>query len=50
MQTSALIFFVYWTSGVFNVVTGGGAMGQTLAEHPDVDKVATKPTLLSQFT
>ena len=25
--------------GVFNVVTGGGAMGQTLAEHPDVDKV-----------
>lgn len=26
--------------GVFNVVTGGGAMGQTLATHPDVDKVA----------
>jgi aldehyde dehydrogenase (NAD+) len=26
-------------AGVFNVVTGGGAMGQTLAEHPDVDKV-----------
>jgi len=26
--------------GVFNVVTGGGAMGQVLAEHPDVDKVA----------
>ena len=25
--------------GVFNVVTGGGAMGQTLAEHPDVDKI-----------
>jgi aldehyde dehydrogenase (NAD+) len=25
--------------GVFNVVTGGGAMGQVLAEHPDVDKV-----------
>merc|ERR1711962_706666 len=27
-------------AGVFNVVTGGGAMGQGLAEHPDVDKVA----------
>merc|ERR1719350_2341097 len=27
-------------AGVFNVVTGGGAMGQVLAEHPDVDKVA----------
>ena len=27
-------------AGVFNVVTGGGAMGQKLAEHPDVDKVA----------
>ena len=27
-------------AGVFNVVTGGGAMGQALAEHPDVDKVA----------
>jgi aldehyde dehydrogenase (NAD+) len=26
-------------AGVFNVVTGGGVMGQTLAEHPDVDKV-----------
>ena len=26
-------------AGVFNVATGGGAMGQTLAEHPDVDKV-----------
>ncbi|TRY72413.1 hypothetical protein TCAL_03960 [Tigriopus californicus] len=26
-------------AGVFNVVTGGGAMGQTLAEHPEVDKV-----------
>ena len=26
--------------GVFNVVTGGGAMGQILATHPDVDKVA----------
>ncbi len=25
--------------GVFNVVTGGGAMGQRMAEHPDVDKV-----------
>ena len=25
--------------GVFNVVTGGGAMGQTLAEHPEVDKI-----------
>ena len=24
---------------MFNVVTGGGAMGQTLAEHPMVDKV-----------
>lgn len=27
-------------AGVFNVVTGGGAMGQILAEHSDVDKVA----------
>ena len=27
-------------AGVFNVVTGGGAMGQVLAEHPGVDKVA----------
>merc|ERR1711887_264898 len=27
-------------AGVFNVVTGGGAMGQVLAEHPEVDKVA----------
>ena len=26
--------------GVFNVVTGGGAFGSKLAEHPDVDKVA----------
>ena len=26
--------------GVFNVVTGGGAMEQVLATHPDVDKVA----------
>lgn len=26
-------------AGVFNVITGGGAMGQTLAEHPEVDKV-----------
>ena len=26
--------------GVFNVVTGGGAMGQILAEHSLVDKVA----------
>ena len=26
-------------AGVFNVVTGGGAMGQLLAEHPSVDKV-----------
>jgi len=26
--------------GVFNVVTGGGAMGQVLAEHPSIDKVA----------
>ncbi len=27
-------------TGVFNVVTGGGAMGQLLAEHHLVDKVA----------
>ena len=26
-------------AGVFNVITGNGAMGQVLAEHPDVDKV-----------
>ncbi|XP_068221481.1 aldehyde dehydrogenase family 16 member A1-like [Palaemon carinicauda] len=26
-------------AGVFNVITGGGAMGSTLAVHPDVDKV-----------
>ena len=25
--------------GVFNVVTGNGAFGQSLATHPDVDKV-----------
>lgn len=25
---------------MFNVVTGSGSMGQMLAEHPDVDKVA----------
>ncbi|CAL4122997.1 unnamed protein product, partial [Meganyctiphanes norvegica] len=25
--------------GVFNVITGGGAMGSFLAQHPDVDKV-----------
>lgn len=26
--------------GVFNVVTGNGAFGSSLAAHPDVDKVA----------
>ena len=26
--------------GVFNVVTGNGAFGSSLANHPDVDKVA----------
>ena len=26
--------------GVFNVVTGNGAFGSSLASHPDVDKVA----------
>jgi aldehyde dehydrogenase (NAD+) len=26
--------------GVFNVVTGGGAMGSMIAAHPDVDKVS----------
>ncbi|XP_069173387.1 aldehyde dehydrogenase family 16 member A1-like [Procambarus clarkii] len=26
-------------AGVFNVITGGGAMGSMLATHPDVDKV-----------
>lgn len=26
--------------GVFNVVTGNGAFGSKVAEHPDVDKVA----------
>ena len=26
--------------GVFNVVTGSGAMGSMLADHPSVDKVA----------
>ncbi len=26
-------------AGVFNVVTGNGAFGQSLAEHPKVDKV-----------
>lgn len=25
--------------GVFNVLTGGGAMGSQLAMHPDIDKV-----------
>ena len=27
-------------AGVFNVVTGGGALGSQLASHPLVDKVA----------
>ena len=27
------------SAGVFNVVTGNGAFGQSLATHPDVDKV-----------
>ena len=27
-------------AGVFNVVTGNGAFGQSLATHPDVDKVS----------
>ncbi len=26
--------------GVFNVITGSGRMGSTLADHPDVDKIA----------
>ena len=26
--------------GVVNIVTGAGATGQALVEHPDVDKVA----------
>ena len=30
--------------GVFNVVTGGGAMGQILAEHSLVDKVRSIET------
>ena len=30
-------------AGVFNVVTGGGAMGQVLAEHQLVDKVGSLP-------
>ena len=43
-QMSALLFAEICAEaglppGVFNVVTGNGAMGQTLAEHPDVDKV-----------
>jgi aldehyde dehydrogenase (NAD+) len=28
--------------GVFNVITGGGAMGSQLATHPEVDKVWIK--------
>ena len=36
--------------GVFNVVTGGGAMGQILAEHRLVDKVAfTGSTEIGKF-
>ena len=43
-QMSALLFAEICAEaglppGVFNVVTGNGAMGQVLAEHPDVDKV-----------
>merc|ERR1719385_638592 len=42
-QMSALLFAEICAEaglppGVFNVVTGNGAMGQVLAEHPDVDK------------
>ena len=28
-------------AGVFNVVTGNGAFGQSLATHPDVDKAVS---------
>jgi len=43
-QMSALLFAEICAeaglpAGVFNVITGNGAMGQVLAEHPDVDKV-----------
>ena len=43
-QLSALLFAEVCAEaglppGVFNVITGNGAMGQVLAEHPDVDKV-----------
>ena len=30
---------LFHPSGVFNVVTGNGAFGQSLATHSDVDKV-----------
>ena len=44
-QLSALLFAEICAEaglppGVFNVVTGNGAMGQKLAEHQDVKKVA----------
>ena len=43
-QLSALLFAEICAEaglppGVFNVITGNGAMGQTLAEHQDVKKV-----------
>lgn len=43
-RLSALLFAEICTEaglppGVFNVITGGGAMGSKLAAHPDVDKV-----------
>lgn len=43
-RLSALLFAEICTEaglppGVFNVITGGGAMGSVLAQHPDVDKV-----------
>ena len=44
-QLSALLFAEICAEaglppGVFNVLTGPGSMGQTLAEHQDVNKVA----------
>ena len=34
-----LEIFIVIFAGVFNVITGNGAFGQSLAEHPKVDKV-----------
>ena len=44
-------FIILLIAGVFNVVTGDGQFGSTLANHPDVDKVGfTGSTEVSGYT